>query len=88
MLGNISHPVGLGLWLNADGMATSWETYSLSYWHNVLEPNTTLHFTDLVNTSRGGGATAMNSLQVFDASHGAVHYDFHGLRFYMNFSLE
>lgn len=26
----------LMLWLNADGMASEWVTYSLSYWHNHL----------------------------------------------------
>ena len=44
------------LWLNADGMATSWERHSISAVHNELEPDPALRFTAAVNTSRHGSA--------------------------------
>ena len=31
-------------WLNRAGDGVAWEPYSISYWHNALEPNSTLHF--------------------------------------------
>merc|ERR1712232_294968 len=70
------------LWVNADGMATSWDAYSLSYWHNLLEPNNSLHFTSHVNISRGE-TTAYTSLIHFDERHGMVNYDLRGMRFVM-----
>lgn len=40
------------VWLNngRDG-GNSWTAHSITYWHNKLEPNSTLHFTSSVNSS-------------------------------------
>lgn len=43
------------LWLNVRGDGGSenatWDEWSVSYWHNRLLPNTSLHFTDAINHS-------------------------------------
>lgn len=49
------------LWVSADGMGTSWQRYSISYWHNRLTKNVSDHFTPNVNSTDpkhpgGGGA--------------------------------
>ncbi len=40
------------IWLNADNeFGLHWEAYSITYWHNMLEPNASLHFDKMVNDS-------------------------------------
>jgi hypothetical protein len=42
------------LWVNGGAVADgglSWEAHSVTYWHNRLEPNASLHFTSAVNAS-------------------------------------
>lgn len=41
------------LWVNDDGMGTTWVEYSLSYWHNMLEATPALKFTSQVNSTSG-----------------------------------
>ena len=36
-------------WVNYKGDGLEWEMHSISYYHNLLEPNKTLHFTKCVN---------------------------------------
>ena len=58
---NINHTIDgvrrgadLMLWLSADGMAESWDMYSLSYWHNRLwKPNATVSMQHGNCTQRG-----------------------------------
>lgn len=37
------------VWVNYKGDGVDWEMHSISYQHNLLEPNSTLHFTTCVN---------------------------------------
>ena len=39
---------------NASAYAAGWVAHSISYWHNVLEPDPSLHFTQEVNGTGGG----------------------------------
>ena len=39
------------LWINHEGDGVKWEMHSLSYWHNRLTHNTSLHFTECVNNT-------------------------------------
>ena len=55
------HTRDILLWVSADGMGTSWQRYSISYWHNRLAKNVSDHFTPNVNSTDpkhpgGGGA--------------------------------
>ena len=77
------------LWLHASAASASayaangtWVAHSVSYWHNALEPNKSLHFTPEVNGSGGGTfrqTTSYTSLIKVgsDGSEGLVTYARH-----------
>ena len=66
------------LYWNAAGDGKSWEPHSVSYWHNVLEPDPALHFTPAVNNSpalpRHGEITGLTCLIRTGAQAGIVVY--------------
>jgi len=66
------------LYLNRQGDGLEWEPYSVSYWHNALEPNSALHFTAAVNSSpalpRHGEITGLTSLITTKANAGVLFY--------------
>jgi len=66
------------LYWNRDGDGLCWEPYSVSYWHNALEPNPALHFTAAVNSSpalpRHGEITGLTSLITTEANAGVLLY--------------
>ena len=63
------------VWLNSgrDGGA-SWEAASITYWHNVLEPNASLHFTSSVNDSTARQTMSYTSLVKTGAQAGFIVY--------------
>ena len=56
----------------------SWKPHSVSYWHNMLEPNESLRFTPAVNNSpvvpRHGEITGLTSLIRTDPQSGVLLY--------------
>ena len=63
------------LWLNAAGDGASWDPhYSVTYMHNALEPNTSLHFTPAVNASTSRETTSYTSLVATSDSTGFLVY--------------
>jgi hypothetical protein len=50
------------LWVNEAGDGEDWIPHSISYWHNILEPDTSLHFTPSINTSSVRQSTSYTSL--------------------------
>ena len=77
----------VSVWLNADGMATSWEHYSLSYRHNLGEPNASKRFTSGVNTSCRSETSAYTSMSLISATSFAVHYDAPGGKYAINVTI-
>ena len=88
----------LMLWLNADGMATNWVMYSLSYWHNHLgfpgQTNCTERGPDCfslgLNVSCRTETSAYTALRLDengDGNSGWVQYDMHGIQFAMKFTV-
>ena len=65
------------LWHNADGTGRTWKSYSLSYWHNRLEPNASLHFDAKVNASTARESTSYTSLIATGPTSGFVVYARH-----------
>jgi hypothetical protein len=39
------------LWVSADGLGRKWKRFSISGWHNLMEPDKTLHFPAAINTT-------------------------------------
>lgn len=62
------------LWVNAAGDGVAWETISISYVHNTLEPNSTLHFGASVNNSGARISTSYTSLLATGPRTGYVVY--------------
>ena len=62
------------LWLNAAGDGGSWRAFSLSYRHNLLEPNASLHFTPTLNTSNYRQSMSYTSLVATGPASGFVTY--------------
>ena len=50
------------VWLNADGEGLDWEAHSVTYWHNRLVGNASLHFTAAVNASTARETMSYTSL--------------------------
>ena len=65
------------LWLNAAGDAVSWEAHSITYWHNRLEPNASLHFDAAVNASTARETTSYTSLVKTGKASGFIVYARH-----------
>lgn len=63
------------VWLNSghDG-GGSWEAHSITYWHNALEPNASLHFTSSVNDSAARQTMSYTSLVKTGAQTGFIVY--------------
>lgn len=62
------------LWTNEAGDGQEWLPYSLSYWHNLLEPDDDLHFTPSINTSSVRQSTSYTSLIKTGDASGFVIY--------------
>ena len=62
------------LWVNTEGDGRDWEAVSISYVHNKLEPNTTLHFGASVNNSNARISTSYTSIVATGPSSGYVVY--------------
>ena len=64
---------------NAAGDGQTWEPHNVSYWHNALEPDPTLHFTQAVNSSpvlpRHGEITGLTSLVRTELQAGVLLYN-------------
>ena len=65
------------LWHNAKGDADEWVAYSVTYWHNQLERNASLHFDNKVNASSLRESTSYTSLIATGATSGFVVYARH-----------
>jgi len=50
------------MWSNAAGDGVAWKAHSISYQHNLLEPNASLHFDKAVNASTARESTSYTSL--------------------------
>ena len=62
------------LWVNAAGDGMAWEAISISYVHNMLEKNSTLHFGTSVNNSQARISTSYTSLVATGPQSGYVVY--------------
>ena len=62
------------LWVNAAGDGVAWEAISVSYVHNALEPNGTLHFGASVNNSNARISTSYTSLVATGSRSGYIVY--------------
>ena len=62
------------LWVNAAGDGAAWEAVSISYVHNALEPDGTLHFGPSVNNSNARISTSYTSLVATGPRTGYVVY--------------
>eukprot|EP00928_Gymnodinium_smaydae_P055478 TRINITY_DN39001_c0_g1_i1.p1 TRINITY_DN39001_c0_g1~~TRINITY_DN39001_c0_g1_i1.p1 ORF type:complete len:413 (+),score=45.40 TRINITY_DN39001_c0_g1_i1:40-1239(+) len=62
------------LWTNEAGDGEEWIPHSISYWHNVLEPDASLHFTPAINASSQRQSTSYTSLVLTGSSSGFVVY--------------
>ena len=65
------------LWHNAAGDATMWEAHSISFLHNQLEPNATLHFDAKLNASSLRESTSYTSLVATGERSGFIVYSRH-----------
>ena len=65
------------LWLNAAGDGAAWEAHSISYLHNRLEPNASLHFDGKINASTARESTSYTSLVATGARSGFLVYARH-----------
>ena len=70
------------MWVSADGMGTSWQRYSISYWHNRLVQNASDRFTSAVNSTdakhpsaSGAETTGYTTVLWLGASTGVITYD-------------
>lgn len=79
----------VSVWFNMDGMATSWEHYSLSYRHNLGlgALNASQKFTSGVNTSCRSQTSAYTSMSLISNTSFSVHYDGPGGKYAMNVSI-
>ena len=77
----------VSLWFNADGMATSWEHYSLSYRHNLGALNASEKFTSGVNTSCRSETSAYTSMSLISPESFSVHYDGPGGKYAINVTI-
>jgi hypothetical protein len=63
---------------NQAGDGRTWQPHSVSYWHNILEPDAALHFTPAVNNSpalpRHGELTGLTSFVRTEAQAGVLLY--------------
>ena len=50
------------VWLNAEGDGAWWQAFSISYRHNLLETNASLHFTPTLNASNYRQSMSYTSL--------------------------
>lgn len=81
------------VWLNADGMGETWETYSITYWHNALVGNASLLFTPAVNNSASRESTSYTSIMPMGPNRGLLTYGRHlppgpDIAFSMVFSID
>ena len=67
------------VWLNAKGDGIDWHGYSISYWHNRLETNASLHFDGKINASTKRESTSYTSLIATGPSSGFLVYARHDL---------
>ena len=69
------------LWHNAAGDAATWEAHSISFVHNQLEPNASLHFDARLNASANASSpresTSYTSLVATGERSGFVVYSRH-----------
>lgn len=65
------------LWHNAAGDAAIWEAHSISFLHNQLEPNATLHFDAKLNASLLRESTSYTSLIATGERSGFIVYSRH-----------
>jgi len=62
------------LWINGKGDGVDWDEYSITYHHNQLVANQSLHFTPAVNDSRARETTSYTSLVKTGANSGFIIY--------------
>lgn len=63
------------VWLNSGrDLGETWRPYSVTYWHNLLEANETLHFTSSVNSSDYRQTMSYTSIVKTGAQSGFVTY--------------
>jgi hypothetical protein len=65
------------MWHNPAGDGVAWTAYSLSYWHNALEPNASLHFDGAINASTLRESTSYTALVPTGPASGFVVYARH-----------
>ena len=65
------------LWHNAAGDAATWEAHSISFVHNQLEPNASLHFDARLNASSLRESTSYTSLIATGERSGFIVYSRH-----------